>query len=287
MGVALHKQMRASRSLIRIVPTSKGRRTILVRLQSRGLFRCLQSFLYLLDLRHQLLFGGGAFYGPGKRLERRENCFQSVPHKFVGVLAWHSAALLPVVCMHSLTLSNQGTASDLVLRGPLCHRFVPQRGGYRQSKRADDCEEPDANPCDKSRGARMNSALAYPVIHWSSSTSLPTTRNARTAITRPKRMDARRARSAGDKTLMAALYIHLRELVGRGGGLVQRPAPSGEQHEAAANATVECLVFEATRKRYAQTEFFSGGLHHSGITGGLLRNQHYGLPARSKTARPS
>jgi hypothetical protein len=49
----------------------------------------------------------------------------------------------------------------------------------------------------------------------------------------------------------------LRELVGRGAGLVQRPARSGEQHEAAANATVECLVFEATRKRYAQTEFFS------------------------------
>jgi len=53
-------------------------------------------------------------------------------------------------------------------------------------------------------------------------------------MTRPKRMDARRARSAGDKTLMAALYefTNLRELVGRGGGLVQRPAPSGEQHEA-------------------------------------------------------
>jgi hypothetical protein len=49
----------------------------------------------------------------------------------------------------------------------------------------------------------------------------------------------------------------LRELVGRGVGLVQRPARSGEQHEAAADATVECLVFEATRKRYAQTEFFS------------------------------
>jgi hypothetical protein len=49
---------------------------------------------------------------------------------------------------------------------------------------------------------------------------------------------------------MAALYefTNLRELVGRGGGLVQRPAPSGEQHEAAANATIECLVFEATRK---------------------------------------
>jgi hypothetical protein len=78
-------------------------------------------------------------------------------------------------------------------------------------------------------------------------------------MTRPKRMDARRARSAGDKTLMAALYefTNLRELVGRGGGLVQRPAPSGEQHEAAANAIVECLVFEATRRRYAQTGFFS------------------------------
>jgi hypothetical protein len=34
-----------------------------------------------------------------------------------------------------------------------CITLVPQRGGYRQSKRADDCEEPDANPCDKSRGA--------------------------------------------------------------------------------------------------------------------------------------
>jgi hypothetical protein len=78
-------------------------------------------------------------------------------------------------------------------------------------------------------------------------------------MTRPKRMDARRARSSGDKRLMAALneFTNLRELVGRGVGLVQRPARSGEQHEAAANTTVECLVFEATRKRYAQTEFFS------------------------------
>jgi hypothetical protein len=52
---------------------------------------------------------------------------------------------------------------------------------------------------------------------------------------------------------------------------------SGEQHEAAANATVECLVFEVTRKRYAQTEFFSVGegfrmpAHDDGATcsGGL------------------
>jgi hypothetical protein len=39
----------------------KGSRTILMRLQSRGLFRCFQSFLHLLDLRHQLLFGGALF----------------------------------------------------------------------------------------------------------------------------------------------------------------------------------------------------------------------------------
>jgi hypothetical protein len=46
----------------------KGSRTILMRLQCRGLFRCFQSFLHLLDVRHQLLFGGRALCGPGKRL---------------------------------------------------------------------------------------------------------------------------------------------------------------------------------------------------------------------------
>jgi hypothetical protein len=87
-------------------------------------------------------------------------------------------------------------------------------------------------PAIRAAVPRMNTALAYPVIHWSSRPSPPTTRNARTAMTRPKRMDARRARSAGDKTLMAALYefTNLRELVGRV-GLVQRSARSGEQHE--------------------------------------------------------
>jgi hypothetical protein len=35
------------------------------------------------------------------------------------------------------------------------------------------------------------------------------------------------------------------ELVGRGVGLVQRPEQSGEQHEAAANATVERCGWEA------------------------------------------
>jgi hypothetical protein len=59
----------------------KGSRTIFMPLQSRGLLRCFQSFLHLLDLRHQLLFGGSAFCDPGKRLERRENCFQNVLHK--------------------------------------------------------------------------------------------------------------------------------------------------------------------------------------------------------------
>jgi hypothetical protein len=100
-------------------------------------------------------------------------------------------------------------------------------------------------PAIRAAVPRMNSALAYPVIHWSSSTSPPTTRNARTAMTRPKRMDARRAQSAGDKRLMAALYefTNHRELVGRGVGLVQRSARSGEQHEVAPNATVECLVW--------------------------------------------
>jgi hypothetical protein len=59
-------------------------------------------------------------------------------------------------------LLEAGTAPQLLVMRPealpwsfevRCITLVPQRGGYRQSKRADDCEEPDANPCDKSRGA--------------------------------------------------------------------------------------------------------------------------------------
>jgi Rnk N-terminus len=156
----------------------------------------------------------------------------------------------------SMLLSEIGRAN--IVRGPLL-TALSLNSAIANPSAPMIAKSPMQIPAIRAAVPRMNSALAYPVIHWSSRTSPPTTRNARTAMTRPKRMDARRARSAGDKTLMAALYefTNLRELVGRGVGLVQRSARSGEQHEAAANATVECLVFEVTRKRYAQTEFFS------------------------------
>jgi hypothetical protein len=124
-------------------------------------------------------------------------------------------------------------------RGPLHYRFVSQRGGYRHSKRADDCEEPDANPCDKSRGAEDEYCACVSGDPLVKQDTTAHNKKCENPMTRPKGMDARRARSAGDKTLMEAPYefTNLRELVGRGVGLVQRSARSGEQHEVAANAT--------------------------------------------------
>ena len=51
---------------------------------------------------------------------------------------------------------------------------------------------------------KTKSALARPSIHCSNSTSAPTTTKARTAIIRPRHMNIRRTRRAGDSAFSAA-----------------------------------------------------------------------------------
>jgi hypothetical protein len=65
----------------------------------------------LFDLHHETLFGGRAFGYPCERLKGWQNCFESVPHKFVGVISRHC------VPQQTKKTNNSSAAQEALILG--------------------------------------------------------------------------------------------------------------------------------------------------------------------------